>query len=944
MAKAKKEYQETTKPPMNEIASSEDNLYLKGTIIPYNPDTLLGRKGFPIYDQMRIDDQVKACLTLKKFATLAPNYEITPASNDEQDLEVGEFVQYCFDKMHGSVIDSVLEIMTALDYGYSITEINYKTFDSGIHEGKIGLKSLKTKQPYYYRFAVDEFSNLLKDGVVYDKGGKENYYPTSKFLVFSYQKEFGNHYGTSDLRPAYRGYWSKDVLIKMWNIYLERFANPTVVGRYKSNDPSGRTNLRNILDNLTAKTSITHRMDEYDIGLLESTRASTNDFNTALNFYNKSIARSILIPDRLMAEGDTGAYSQAKVHFDVFLWVIQKLRQDIEETVMNEQLIKRLVSYNYSNVQELPKFKFNPMTDEQKMELQTLFITAVEKGVITSTLEDENVLRRQLNFPEKDLDVETADTEIDETADEEVIEEEEKVNSFSNRDTVLKKKLEEHNEKYGDTKTKKATLGMLKKVYDRGIGAYRTNPGSVRPSVKSKEQWAIARVNSFLRALKSGRFGGGRHDTDLFPEGHPLSSKGKDNSYAQIDLKPTAGMKAEAIKGLEWRKEHNRGGTIVGVTRANQLKNMENLSPDTVKRMFSFFSRHEVDKKAQGFRPGEEGFPSAGRIAWALWGGDAGFSWSRKKVNQLNRKDNDYIDELDDLESTGKVNYRPSGAELRVDFKKVDKHLEDTEIAFTEEIRQILEKQQDAVISYVSKKVEAGAFDFTAIDNVELKFKGQLNSKFKEFYNHMYEDGIKDGKSELPKKFITSSMGEGLSGGQLLSYLNAKSRQDVKAMLMRIDARLIPVLVEGLRNGLSPSALRAEIEGAFSPYVADGTILKPNGKLLTDYNLRTVARTASLGAYNFGRRAVGEDPDVKDFVIGFGLSPVLDQRTSEICRTVARIRPKVKIEDKQGLNKLTPPLHYNCRTVLYYLTTEDTPIEFTSPAELNFLQGISQTT
>ena len=72
MAKAQKKLAETPKPPLNEIASSEDNLYLKGTIIPYNPDSLLGRKGFPIYDQMRIDDQIKACLTLKKFATLAP--------------------------------------------------------------------------------------------------------------------------------------------------------------------------------------------------------------------------------------------------------------------------------------------------------------------------------------------------------------------------------------------------------------------------------------------------------------------------------------------------------------------------------------------------------------------------------------------------------------------------------------------------------------------------------------------------------------------------------------------------------------------------------------------------------------------------------------------------------------------------------------------------------
>ena len=128
-----------TKPDMKEIASSEDNLYLKGTIIPYNPDSLLGRKGFPIYDQMRIDDQVKACLTLKKFATLAPNYEILPASNDEQDIEVADFVTYCFEKMQGSMIDNVLEIMTALDYGYSITEINYKTFTSGKYDGKISI-------------------------------------------------------------------------------------------------------------------------------------------------------------------------------------------------------------------------------------------------------------------------------------------------------------------------------------------------------------------------------------------------------------------------------------------------------------------------------------------------------------------------------------------------------------------------------------------------------------------------------------------------------------------------------------------------------------------------------------------------------------------------------------------------------------------------------------
>lgn len=99
--------------------------------------------------------------------------------------------------------------------------------------------------------------------------------------------------------------------------------------------------------------------------------------------------------------------------------------------------------------------------------------------------------------------------------------------------------------------------------------------------------------------------------------------------------KPTEGMKEEAQRGLDWRSEFGRGGTEVGIARARDIVNDRNLSEDTVKRMFSFFSRHEVDKEAEGFSPGEDGYPSNGRIAWALWGGDAGFAWSRNIVESL---------------------------------------------------------------------------------------------------------------------------------------------------------------------------------------------------------------------------------------------------------------------------------------------------------------------
>ena len=93
---------------------------------------------------------------------------------------------------------------------------------------------------------------------------------------------------------------------------------------------------------------------------------------------------------------------------------------------------------------------------------------------------------------------------------------------------MIKNKVEEHNEEVGDAKTKRTNVSTLSKVYERGIGAYKTNPASVRPSVSSPEQWAAARINSFLFALRNGKFRSGKHDTDLLPEGHPLSTKNKE--------------------------------------------------------------------------------------------------------------------------------------------------------------------------------------------------------------------------------------------------------------------------------------------------------------------------------------------------------------------------------------------------------------------------------
>lgn len=84
--------------------------------------------------------------------------------------------------------------------------------------------------------------------------------------------------------------------------------------------------------------------------------------------------------------------------------------------------------------------------------------------------------------------------------------------------------MEDHNEEYGDNPKKKVNLRMLSAVFNRGVGAYRTNPASVRPGVRSEEQWAYARVNAFLFAVRNNRFQGGKFDLDLLPDGHPLAT------------------------------------------------------------------------------------------------------------------------------------------------------------------------------------------------------------------------------------------------------------------------------------------------------------------------------------------------------------------------------------------------------------------------------------
>lgn len=102
---------------------------------------------------------------------------------------------------------------------------------------------------------------------------------------------------------------------------------------------------------------------------------------------------------------------------------------------------------------------------------------------------------------------------------------------------------------------------------------------------------------------------------------------------------PTSGMKAAARRALKWKEDGKAkgAGTPVGWGRASDIVAGRSMSLSTVKRMFSFFSRHEAASKG-GKDFNNTSNPSNGRIMWDAWGGNAGFTWSRAIVNRMKDK------------------------------------------------------------------------------------------------------------------------------------------------------------------------------------------------------------------------------------------------------------------------------------------------------------------
>ena len=294
---------------------------------------------------------------------------------------------------------------------------------------------------------------------------------------------------------------------------------------------------------------------------------------------------------------------------------------------------------------------------------------------------------------------------------------------------ILRDKVKEHNDK--DPKYR-ATFSMLRQVFERGVGAYNTNPQSVRPNVTSSDQWALARVNTFIRALSSGKFPNRAFDTDLLPEGHPKSTKKEIDLEVEtkVDKVPSY-IQKNAQRGLDLLEFAGSGLTDKTKREAREMASGK-ISDNKVVRMAAWFARHEGDldsEAANDYLSGESDRPTAGQVAWLLWGGDISKSnkmraanWATKEAEKVKENKSFNYPLYGWQEPTVKILGLPTVKHYRTEIEKKElwKAINGLENAWSEYMSNIYAKElnrQKRGLSNVAK----GSHDLAALEtNVDI--------------------------------------------------------------------------------------------------------------------------------------------------------------------------------------------------------------------------------
>jgi phage gp29-like protein len=298
---------------------------------------------------MTRDGMVQTALRIKRQAVLAAPWRI-----EGEDTERVRFIRANLQNMQGSA-ETVLEAaMAAFADGWSLQEkvLTYR-------DSRWWLERMEPKDPARFGLEVDRYGEIerLK---LYLPGEQERELDPERFVVYSHATAFGDPRGTSDLVAAYPHWRAKRSLHKAWQLHLEKFAMPTVLGKYERGLPEDeRRSILAALRDLQDNSAIVYP-SEIDVQSLTVPSTASQGFQEAIEFHNREIARAVLGQTLTTDEGRrVGSLALGKVHLQVLLLQVEALRKLLADRVMTEQVIRPLVELNFGPG-EVPRFVFEP--------------------------------------------------------------------------------------------------------------------------------------------------------------------------------------------------------------------------------------------------------------------------------------------------------------------------------------------------------------------------------------------------------------------------------------------------------------------------------------------------------------------------------------------------------------------------------------------------------
>lgn len=240
--------------------------------------------------------------------------------------------------------------------------------------------------------------------------------------------------------------------------------------------------------------------------------------------------------------------------------------------------------------------------------------------------------------------------------------------------------------------------------------------------------------------------------------------------------------------------------------------------------------------------------------------------------------------------------------EKKVDFAAIASKTSKIEVEMLDDLRTEIKLTTDKMLAKVSK----GDFESGLQTTIESRLSNILRTRMVEAMNV----GMDETFAAIDKKDFRAKAGYIDTVAQKWVINRAKDVAHVLSEKLQSEIKI--VLSNGIKNGTAPGEVQSQLEDVLLPYVGSDDIIEDD-EVLQPYRLETIVRTNTTQAMNQGRLVAMRDSDVRAFMNGVQYSAILDERTSDICE---HLDGQVFKVDDPDLDRLTPPNHFNCRSVL----------------------------